>query len=225
MSRRSTFRAALAGAAVLFLIGCLLPILPLFWRPQTGLGANLRDFGNVIAGSWAVTAGLLTVVGAYSVSEAERAQRQMEVAMACLAQIESFWSYLGQLKTLDELGECVRELELEVINIASVAPAHDDDEIRTFRGHVGHNWLSLQTASPDMLGALPADISRDTSSYFSRLLNVAGRLNWLNDHKAFRRHDLNSVLETHDLSYKQLKQLSEERISLTYELKRLAHPQ
>ena len=58
-----------------------------------------------------------------------------------------------------------------------VARALDDAaetrDIPTFRGHLGPNWLSLITSSPQSSGALPAATAEVTVGYFTELLNVS----------------------------------------------------
>ena len=222
--RRRLLRTEFVAAGLLFLGGLVLPFVPLFWRPDHGFGSDLRDFGSLIADAWALGAGLLTVYAARFQSEAGRTQLRNNVANACLAEIESVWRYVDECGTIDLLRERSTALIEEVNSLERAFPTSDEDQLDTYRGHLGESWLSLQVATPEVFGALPSELAADVTEYYCRLRNVIGRLNWLTN-RQFKRKEVDWISKVHTLSYIQLRDLSVHRGSLSARLKHLIQPE
>lgn len=205
--------------AVLFLV--LGIAMPLVLHPPEGWRKDLTDLGGIIAGAWALGAGLLTVYAAQSVAEAERKSRRREIAAICLAELQAVWRYLGEHQTLENLREGTIYLRAASESIEQVILHEDKKPLSTYRGHIGSNWLPLQTTSPDVFGALPLDLARHVTEHYSRLRNVLDRLDWMND-QAYIRSDLGGVITRQEEALDELTELDGERGKLMQRLEELA---
>lgn len=193
--------------------GLVLIFAPLLGWPRIHLMANITALGSMIAGLWALAAGLLTVHAALMVSQQEASRARRTVAGATLAQVQSAWSYLEEIQASERLTAAITSLEADPINFAR-GETIGARSLEVYRGHLGNSWLTLQTASPHAFGALPVNIAIATSLYFAKLLNVIGRLNWLND-GSFTSKDFLWIVAIHRSIRQQLDDLSRDRVDFS----------
>jgi hypothetical protein len=210
-----------AAALGFFVLGLLLPMPSVLQSAPHDWRKIFSDFGSVMGGSWALSAGLMTVYAARSLAKAEQERRRREVAASCLAEIGSVWDYLGECDTKETLRANTEALRILTEDIGHVLPASQKEPISTYRGHLGESWLSLQMASPEMFGALPVEVAQETSGYYSRLRNVIDLLNCMHSQN-FLRPQTEAVIDRQAEAYDRLVALEARRGELMQRLEQLA---
>ena len=174
-------------AIALFLLGAFLPFVP---HEHETWNKTLADLGSVIAGAWALEAGLLAVCAALIVAVNDQARRKREAIVICLAEIEAVWKYINDAKIGERLKKSIDTLQHR--STSSLLPL--TGALETYRGHIGNNWLSLQNSSPSTFSYLPISLITEMTFYYSSLQNMIGLLNWMNN-KDFTNSQFTEVVE------------------------------
>jgi hypothetical protein len=184
LSKVREYSDMITGSLVLAVLFVLVSIAAIFCAPipigEQFFWAALKDIGPAIAGSWVLSAGLLTLTAAGINNraaarevEASNTRRKEAIRQVCVGEVKSFWDRANHLELHKKLQDHLGWLRWIQVNPQEGTPD-------LFRRSLGDDWFLLSRVDTPAIGELEPEISALYLSLSARVRNVVSRFNWLN---------------------------------------------